>query len=217
MGGASGRHLLQKVLWSRLLRRWTLVRIWMRLTLGEILKSAAGLIGGNNAREVELRDPSVRRPDDLAEVRAVLQGQRGKGVGAVRWALGKMEFAEQVQALSWHAILVRLREILWHSADRRVQGPVRWLLDASEACGLVVGYGRNMTRLHSFRFSLPQHGGIHGDHSHGIRGGESRSRWLMTLTDTHGALWVTAGAHLGGRHVPHISCKEIEMEDSVIQ
>lgn len=140
----------------------------------------------------------------------------------MRWALGKMGFAEQVQALSWYAILVRLWEILWHSANRRVQGPVRWLLDASKACDLVVGYRRNITRLHSFRFSLPQHGWIHGDHSHVIRRGESRSRWLMrqlllTLTDTHGALWVTVGAHLGGLRVPHISWKQTEMEEFVIQ
>lgn len=172
MGGARGRHLLQKVLGGRLLGSWALVWNWMRLTLGEVLKGAAGLLRGNDAREVELRDPGVRRPDDLAEVGAVLQGQRGEGVGAMRWALGKMGFAQQVQVLSWYVILVRLRETLWHPADGRVHGPVRRLLDASEACDLALGYGRNITRLHSFRFSLPQHGGIHGDHSHVIRGGE---------------------------------------------
>lgn len=96
MGGAGGRHLFQEVLWSRLLGRWALVWVRMRLTLGEVLEGAAGLIRGNDAREVELGDPSVRRADDLAEVGAVLRGQGGKGVGAMRWARGKMGFAEQV-------------------------------------------------------------------------------------------------------------------------
>lgn len=96
MGGARRRHLFQKVLWRRLLGRWSPVWIWMRLALWEVLKSATGLIGGNDAREVELGDPSVRRPYDLTEVRAVLQGQRGKRFGATRRALGGMGFAEQV-------------------------------------------------------------------------------------------------------------------------
>lgn len=215
MGGARGRHLFQKVLRRRLLGSRALVRIGMRLALGEVLKRAAGLIRGDDAREVELGDPSVRRPDDLAEVGAVLQGQRGEGVGAVRRALAQVGFAEQVKALSRRAFLVGVREILRHPADRRVHGPVRRPLDAGEACDLAVGYGRNVARIHSFGFCLPQHGGIHGDQSHVIRRGESRSRWLMrqvllTLSDTHGALWVTVGAHLRGLRVPHITWKEIE-------
>lgn len=77
--------------------------------------------------------------------------------------------------LSWYIILVGMREILRHSANRRVHGPVRWRLDAGEACDLAVGYGRNITRPHSFRFSFPYNGWIHGNHSHVIWGGECRS------------------------------------------
>lgn len=210
MGGARGGHLLQKVLW--LLGHGPPVWVGMRLALWEVLKGAAGLIGGNDAREVELGDPGVRRPYDLTEVGAVLQGQGSEGLGAVGWALGGMGLAEQVQVLGRYVVLVRLGEILRHSAHGRVHGPVGGLLDAREARHLAVGDGRNVTRPHSFRLSLPHNGGIHGYHSHVIWGGECRSRGLvgqvlLTLPDTHGALGVTVWAHLGALWVPHISWK----------
>lgn len=210
MGGARGRHLLQEVL--RLLGQRPPVWVGVRLALWEVLKGATGLIGGNDAREVELGDPGVRRPYDLTEVGAVLQGQRSERLGAVRRALGGMGLAEQVQVLGRDVVLVRLREVRRHSADGRVHGPVRGLLDAREARDLAVGYGRNVTGPHSFGFSLPHHGGIHGYHSHVIWGGECRSRGLvgqvlLTLPDPHGALGVTVWAHLGALGVPHISWK----------
>lgn len=59
MWRARRRQLLEELMWSRLLGRRPLVGVLMWLTLGEILKSATGLIRRNDAGEVKLRDATV--------------------------------------------------------------------------------------------------------------------------------------------------------------